>query len=81
MTKTTYFLNSSEVKSRKNVPPARRLQRGPPGPAPAGPPHQPGGGERGHSEAATGLGFAETTSALVGSSVLAYDAASTYGIG
>ena len=37
------FFSSSEAKSRRNVPPAGRLQRGPPGPPPAGPPHQPGG--------------------------------------
>ena len=73
--KTTYlvFFSNSEAKSRKNAPPAGRLQRSPPGAPPAGPPHQPGG-----ARAVTGPGFAETTSALVGSSVLAYDAASTY---
>ena len=53
--------SSSEAKLRKNVPPAGRLQRGPPGVPPAGGPHQPRGG-RGRGEAAT-------TGALVGFSV------------
>ena len=42
-------VNDSDAKSRKNGPPAGRLQRGPPGAPPAGPPHQPGGG-RGRGE-------------------------------
>ena len=50
------------------MPPAGRIQRAPL--------TSRAGGGRG--EAATGFGVAETTSALVGSSVLAYDAASTY---
>ena len=69
--KTTYFLALVKAKSRKNVPPAERLYRAPP----AGRFLQPGGA-RGRGEAATGFG--ETTSALAGSSVLAYDTASTY---
>ena len=36
----TFFISCSEAKSRKNVPPAGRLQRGPPGVPPAPPPHQ-----------------------------------------
>ena len=38
------FFSSSEAKSRKNVLPAGRLQRGPPVAPPAPPPRQPGGG-------------------------------------
>ena len=68
--KTYVFFFSNEAKTRINVPLAGRLQRSPPGAPLAGPLHKPGGG-RGRGEAAT-------TSALVESSVLAYDAASTY---
>ena len=60
--KNDVSFGSSEAKSRKIVPPARRLQRGPSGAPPAGLPHQPEGGR--------GRGFATTTSAVVGSSVL-----------
>ena len=67
---TTYFLASSEAKTCKKVPSVRRLQRGPSGATPAGPPCQRGGGGD--------RGLAATTSALAGSSLLAYDAASTH---
>ena len=64
------FFSSSEAQTRKNGPPAGCLQRGLPGTPAAAPRHQPAGGR--------GRGFAATTSALVGASVLTYDAASTY---
>ena len=69
MSKNDVFFSSINTenalkRASGSVPP------GPPGAPPAGPPHQPGG-SRGHGEAAT-------TSALVGSSLLAHDAASTY---
>ena len=73
--KTTYFFNSSEAKSRKNVPPP---PAGASGAASGAPPSPAAGGGRGRSEAATGFGFTENTSALVWSSVLAYDANSIY---
>ena len=62
--KITKYVSSSEAKSRKKTP---RLQRGPPGAPPAGPPHQPGG--------AGGRGCA-ATNVLIGSGILAADAAS-----
>ena len=40
------IFSSREAKKRKNVPPAGRLQRDPPGAPPAGPSHQLGGGQR-----------------------------------
>ena len=65
------YFTSGEAKSRTNVPPAGSLQRGPSGDTPAPPPLNSRGG------GGAAFGFAETTSALVGSRVLAYDAAST----
>ena len=62
LSKTDLFFCYSEDKTRKNVPPAGRLQEGPPGAPPAAPPHQPAGGR--------GRGFAATTSALIGSSAV-----------
>lgn len=68
--KNDVLFSSGEAKTRKKVPPAWRLQRRPPGAPPAGHSHQPGRGG--------GRRFDETTSELVGSSVLLYDAGSTH---
>ena len=63
--KNDIFFSSREAKTRKNVPPAGRLQRGPPDAPPSPPSPHPGG--------CRGRGLAATTSALLGgSSVLAY---------